>query len=49
MEKVEKYFANAKQWKEESQLLRKICLDCGLEEEFKWMHPCYTFQGKILF
>ncbi len=27
-------------------LLREICLDCGLTEEFKWMHPCYTFQGK---
>ena len=27
-------------------LLRKICLDCGLTEEFKWMHPCYTSHGK---
>lgn len=27
-------------------LLRSICLDCGLTEDFKWMHPCYTFQGK---
>lgn len=27
-------------------LLRKICLDCGLTEDYKWMHPCYTFQDK---
>lgn len=27
-------------------LLREICRDCGLTEEFKWMHPCYTFQEK---
>ena len=27
-------------------VLRETCLDCGLTEEFKWMHPCYTFQGK---
>jgi uncharacterized protein YdeI (YjbR/CyaY-like superfamily) len=26
--------------------LRMIVLDCGLTEEFKWMHPCYTFQNR---
>ncbi|SFE34637.1 Uncharacterized conserved protein YdeI, YjbR/CyaY-like superfamily, DUF1801 family [Paenibacillus algorifonticola] len=26
--------------------MRKIVLDCELTEDFKWMHPCYTFQGK---
>ncbi|MDE1205987.1 YdeI/OmpD-associated family protein [Tenacibaculum larymnensis] len=46
MEKVDKYIENIKNWKEETKLLRQICLDCGLEEDFKWMHPCYTFQGK---
>ncbi|AZJ36681.1 YdeI family protein [Tenacibaculum singaporense] len=46
MEKVDKYIENIKKWKEETKLLRQICLDCGLEEDFKWMHPCYTFQGK---
>ena len=46
MEKVDKYIENIKNWKEETKLLRQICLDCGLEEEFKWMHPCYTYQGK---
>lgn len=46
MEKVGKYIEKIKNWKEETKLLRQICLDCGLEEDFKWMHPCYTFQGK---
>jgi uncharacterized protein YdeI (YjbR/CyaY-like superfamily) len=26
--------------------LRDIVLDCGLTEEFKWMHPCYTLEDK---
>lgn len=46
MEKVDKFIEKQKRWKEESKLLREICLECGLEEDFKWMHPCYTFQGK---
>lgn len=27
-------------------MLREIALDCGLVEDFKWMHPCYTFENK---
>ncbi|MBB4118617.1 uncharacterized protein YdeI (YjbR/CyaY-like superfamily) [Mesonia hippocampi] len=46
MEKVDAYIKSIKNWKEETTLLRQICLDCGLEEDFKWKHPCYTFQGK---
>ncbi|WP_067151502.1 YdeI/OmpD-associated family protein [Pseudotamlana agarivorans] len=46
MEKVDQYIEKIKNWKEETILLREICLKCGLEEDFKWMHPCYTFQGK---
>lgn len=45
MKKVEKYIEKIKNWKEETEMLRGICLDCGLTEDFKWMHPCYTFQG----
>ncbi|MEN1986764.1 YdeI/OmpD-associated family protein [Paenibacillus hubeiensis] len=44
--KIDPYFNKLKQWKEEFHLLREIILDCGLTEEFKWMHPCYTFEGK---
>ena len=42
--KVDSFFNKAKQWQEEYRKLRQIILDCGLTEEFKWMHPCYTFQ-----
>jgi uncharacterized protein YdeI (YjbR/CyaY-like superfamily) len=44
--KVDEYLSKAKKWKEESEMLRKIVLDCELIEEFKWMHPCYTFEKK---
>jgi len=46
MDKVNQYIEKIKNWKEETILLREVCLECGLEENFKWMHPCYTFQGK---
>ena len=42
--KVDFFFNKAKQWQEEYKKLRMIILDCGLNEEYKWMHPCYTFQ-----
>ena len=41
---VDWYFSKAKKWKEESQKLRTIILDCGLTEELRWGKPCYTFQ-----
>lgn len=44
--KVDEYLYKIKTWKEESEKLRSILLDCELTEEFKWMHPCYTFQNK---
>lgn len=44
--KVDEFLNKAKKWKEEYEKLREIVLDCDLTEEFKWMHPCYTFQKK---
>lgn len=43
--KVDAFLSKAKQWREEFEELRTIVLDCRLTEEFKWMHPCYTFQN----
>ncbi|WP_332737532.1 YdeI/OmpD-associated family protein [Flavihumibacter sp.] len=43
--KVDTFLSKAKKWKEEMTLLREIILDCKLEEDFKWMHPCYTHKG----
>ena len=45
MDKVDRFLEKASKWSEEMTLLREICLDSELTEEFKWMHPCYTFQG----
>lgn len=38
------FFEDPSKWHKEYTLLRKIILDCGLEEEFKWGKPCYTFR-----
>ena len=44
--KVDGFLRKAKKWQEELKALRRIILDCQLDEEVKWRHPCYTFQGK---
>ena len=47
--KVNFYFSKATKWKNEFAKLRMIVLDCGLTEELKWGHPCYTFgKGNIV-
>ncbi|HEV2328491.1 MAG TPA: DUF1801 domain-containing protein [Verrucomicrobiae bacterium] len=42
--KVDFFFTKAEKWRKEYEKLRTIILDCGLKEELKWGHPCYTFQ-----
>ena len=44
--KVDFFFKKAKQWHEEFEQLRKICLGCGLTEELKWGCPCYTSEKR---
>jgi uncharacterized protein YdeI (YjbR/CyaY-like superfamily) len=44
--KVDAFFADAKQWREELKKLRTIALDFTLKEELKWGQPCYTVDGK---
>jgi len=44
---AEHFFETAGRWKNEYLLLREIvCGNPSLEEDYKWMHPCYTFEGK---
>ena len=43
--KVDEFLNKTKKWQKELTLLRSIILECGLEEDFKWMHPCYTVKG----
>src|SRR5690606_21906077 len=46
-DRVETFFDNAKRWNDEFRLLREVVLENDfLTEDYKWMHPCYTFQGK---
>jgi len=42
---VDLYFDKAAAWQKEIGLLRKVILDCGLEEELKWGCPCYAYQS----
>jgi len=44
--KVDAFLSKAKNWQTEFEKLRSIVLDCDLTEDFKWMHPCYTFDDK---
>lgn len=41
---VDEFISKLKKWQPEFAALRKIILACGLEEDFKWKQPCYTFQ-----
>tara|TARA_R110002049_G_scaffold144782_2_gene307040 strand:+ start:88 stop:729 length:642 start_codon:yes stop_codon:yes gene_type:complete len=43
--KVDKYLDNLNKWQKELTKLRNLITDCGLTEEYKWMHPCYTYKG----
>jgi uncharacterized protein YdeI (YjbR/CyaY-like superfamily) len=43
--KVDAFLAKAKAWGPEMARLRQMLLAAGLDEEFKWYKPCYTYQG----
>lgn len=43
--KVDWYFEKNEKWQKEITKLRKIILDCGLEEALKWGCPCYQLNG----
>ncbi|MFC3199466.1 YdeI family protein [Parapedobacter deserti] len=46
-EQAERFFEKAEKWSEEFLMLREIIRENkSLEEDYKWMHPCYTFEGK---
>ncbi|PTK10961.1 hypothetical protein BU001_01850 [Mammaliicoccus sciuri] len=44
--KVEAFMQREKKWEDEFERLREIIRECDLEEDYKWMHPCYTLKGK---
>ncbi len=46
--KVDAFIKKAKQWQDELKESRRIVLECGLTEEFKWYQPCYTYHDNIV-
>lgn len=44
MKSIEAFFNDSKKWKKEYVYLRRIILETGLSEEFKWGKPCYTYK-----
>ena len=45
-EKINAFFEKGSAWQECMQALRKIVLQCGLDETMKWGVPCYIHEGK---
>ena len=45
-EKINAFFEKGSAWQECMQALRKIVLQCGLDETMKWNVPCYMHEGK---
>lgn len=45
--RVDEFLHKAGRWQKEMSLLRDIVAGIEeLREDYKWMHPCYTFNGK---
>ncbi|WP_109477308.1 DUF1801 domain-containing protein [Paraburkholderia sp. C35] len=44
--KVDAYISKLEKWREETEKLRAIVLDCPVTEELKWGVPCYTVDDK---
>ena len=47
--KVNFYFEKESRFQIKMQELRNIALETGLNEELKWVHPCYILDGKNIF
>ena len=46
---VDEYIGKITKWQAETEKLREILLNCGLDEALKWGKPCYSFQKSNLF
>lgn len=44
--KVERFIEKNEKWQREIILLVEILENCGMEEDFKWRGPVYTYNGK---
>jgi len=41
--KADEFYGKPGKWQAEMLKLREIIFDCDLVEDFKWKHPCYTY------
>ena len=48
-EKVADYYAQEHHFKEGIAILRKLAIEAGAEETYKWHAPVYTFNDKNIF
>jgi len=47
--RVDVFMKKQTTWREEYGVLRELALASGLDEDLKWMHPCYTLNDKNVF
>lgn len=45
---VDAFINKATKWQAEYKKLREIVLSTDMDEDLKWMHPCYSYEGKNL-
>ncbi|UBH13222.1 YdeI/OmpD-associated family protein [Macrococcus armenti] len=45
-QKLQRFFEKESQWQSAYLAFRSLMQDTELEEDYKWMHPCYTLKGK---
>lgn len=43
--RLDAFFSDLTDWRDELLSLRKLLLDCGLVEKFKWSSPVYIYDG----
>lgn len=44
--KLQRFFEKESQWQSAYLAFRSLMQNTKLEEDYKWMHPCYTLKGK---
>lgn len=44
--KVDGFIEKLNQWQDEFKILRRWIQETELDEDYKWMHPCYTLNNK---
>jgi len=46
--KADGWYSKQEKWSDEMAKLRKIMMECGLDESLKWGRPCYSYKGELV-